>query len=424
MEINVKCEAPDNHLDQERRPLLGENKIFDEQQTPIQRAINQTFKSTAHLANLLPTGSVLAFQLLAPIFTNQGMCDTVSRSLTAGLITLCGISCFILCLTDSFRDGKGKVVYGLATFKGLWVIDGSGAISPELAGMYRLKFIDFLHAFMSILVFAAVALFDQNVVNCFYPTPSEQTKELLTSLPVGIGVICSMMKKKLAESDPKYDSMVRTWLINSMQPTISAGCLFTNNAHLIWESLRKGTQTLGMYYARHRSSWEELSHYDSFIEWPASTPSENVLTPPTAAEIYAKIVEKTRVTHFPTLEEAHAYCLSDQSRRSPMPPISGIPSETYVRVVRYAYPAPPSVPSQTSHTSSPSLSPLPAPSGNSRLPRKRCNYCGKWGHLKTTCHALHGRPAGYQPRPSQSSAHLFANSSTPDSLTFSVLSLS
>ncbi|KAF6135081.1 hypothetical protein GIB67_040392 [Kingdonia uniflora] len=95
--------------------------------------------------------------------------------------------------------------------------------------------------------------------------------------------------------------MVRTWLINTMQSTISARYLFTNNAHLIWESLRK------IY----------------------------------SAEIYAKIVDKTRVFQFlaglnpdfeyarvhllnripfPTLEEAHAYCLSDQSRRSPMPP--------------------------------------------------------------------------------------------------------
>ncbi|KAF6150381.1 hypothetical protein GIB67_034080 [Kingdonia uniflora] len=228
-----------------------------------------------------------------------------------------------------------------------------------------------------------------------------------------------------------------------MQPTISTGYLFTNNAHLIWESLRKGTQTLGMYYAIIRSSWEELSHYDSFIEWPVSTPSENVPIPPTAKEIYVKIVEKTRVfqfraglnpdfgyaqvhlldrTHFPTLEEAHAYCLSDQSCRSPMPPISGILSETSVIAVRYAYPAPPSVPSQTSHTSSPNLYPLPVASGNSRPPSKKCNYCGKWGHLKTTCHTLHGRPAGYQPRPSQSSTHLSANSSVSDSSAFIALS--
>ncbi|KAF6158489.1 hypothetical protein GIB67_022086 [Kingdonia uniflora] len=59
-----------------------------------------------------------------------------------------------------------------------------------------------------------------------------------------------------------------------------------------------GTQTLGMYYARLRSSWEELSHYDSFIEWPASAPSEKVPIPPTATEIYVKIVEKTLVFQF------------------------------------------------------------------------------------------------------------------------------
>ncbi|KAF6174350.1 hypothetical protein GIB67_040843 [Kingdonia uniflora] len=29
------------------------------------------------------------------------------------------------------------------------------------------------------------------------------------------------------------------------------------------------------------------------------------------------------MTHFPTLEETHTYCLSDQSRRSPMSLISG-----------------------------------------------------------------------------------------------------
>ncbi|KAF6166912.1 hypothetical protein GIB67_020141 [Kingdonia uniflora] len=78
---------------------------------------------------------------------------------------------------------------------------------------------------------------------------------------------------------------------------------------------------------------EELSHYDSFIEWPTSTPSEKV-PPPTAAEIYTKIVEKTRVfqflaglnpdfeyarvhlfdtTHFPTIEEAHILSLRSNS---------------------------------------------------------------------------------------------------------------
>jgi hypothetical protein len=50
-----------------------------------------------------------------------------------------------------------------------------------------------MHAVMSILVFAAIALFDQNVVNCFFPEPSKEIQEVLTALPVGIGVFCSML---------------------------------------------------------------------------------------------------------------------------------------------------------------------------------------------------------------------------------------
>ncbi|XP_009344263.2 protein DMP4-like [Pyrus x bretschneideri] len=196
MEIKVEAEESRHlHDGEQKLPLLQDatKSVTEEERTLIQKAIRQTFQSTAHLANLLPTGTVLAFQLLAPIFTNLGNCDSVSRSMTAGLVALCGASSFLLSFTDSVRDKNGNVCYGLATFKGLWIIDGSANISPEVAANFRLQFIDFLHAFMSILVFAAVALFDQNVVNCFYPTPSDEAQEVLTALPVGIGVICSML---------------------------------------------------------------------------------------------------------------------------------------------------------------------------------------------------------------------------------------
>lgn len=193
MEIRVENEVP-RDLDEENSPLLASTFLSDTvEKTFIQKAISQTFQSTAHLANLLPTGSVLAFQLLSPIFTNQGECDMVGQGLTTGLIALCGLSCFLLSFTDSFKDQKGTLYYGFATTRGMWIIDGACTPPPELAAKYRLRFIDFMHALMSILVFAAIALFDQNVVNCFYPMPSDQAKELLTKLPVGIGVICSML---------------------------------------------------------------------------------------------------------------------------------------------------------------------------------------------------------------------------------------
>ncbi|KAK9267579.1 hypothetical protein L1049_010007 [Liquidambar formosana] len=113
--------------------------------------------------------------------------------MTAGLIALCGVPCFILSFTDSFRDKNGNVRYGFATMCGLRSIDGSAAIPHELAAKYRLRSIDVMHAFMSTLVFSAVVVFDQNVLDCFYPTLSDETIKLLEALPVGIGVICGVL---------------------------------------------------------------------------------------------------------------------------------------------------------------------------------------------------------------------------------------
>lgn len=162
--------------------------------TPAQKAVRKAFKGTAHLSNLLPTGSVLTFQVLSPVFTHEGKCKSfVSQTTTLALLGTCAVSCYILCFTDSFRDERGKVRYGLATFRGLWVMDGSSAtLPPEEARKYRLGFVDFFHALMSIMVFAAVAMFDKNVINCFYPEPSEEAMEILTALPVAVGVICSL----------------------------------------------------------------------------------------------------------------------------------------------------------------------------------------------------------------------------------------
>ncbi|XP_022971104.1 protein DMP7-like [Cucurbita maxima] len=175
-----------------RTPLL--QNAGKPTKTPTQKAIRKTFKKTAHLANLLPTGTVLGFQILSPIFTHQGHCHTtVSQTSTLALLLLCSLSCFFLLFTDSFRDERGKVRYGVATFQGLWAIDASTTLPKEEAAKYRLRFIDFFHAFGSLLVFVAVALFDENVVKCFYPTPSDETREVLVVLPVGIGVLCSFL---------------------------------------------------------------------------------------------------------------------------------------------------------------------------------------------------------------------------------------
>jgi hypothetical protein len=191
MEANTEDQESRVAVEETLQPLL--ENAPKPTKTPAQKAIRKTFKISAHLANLLPTGTVLAFQILSPIFTHQGQCHTItSKFMTLDLLAICCLSCFLLCFSDSFRDGRGKVRHGLATFRGLWVIDGL-PVEAEEAAKYRLRSIDFFHAFMSVLVFAAVALFDQNVVKCFYPTPSDEAKDLLVALPIAVGVACSLL---------------------------------------------------------------------------------------------------------------------------------------------------------------------------------------------------------------------------------------
>lgn len=162
------------------------------------RAISQTLTTTANLAKLLPTGTVLAFQLLVPTFTNNGACDSASHLMTQLLLLVLASSCFLASFTDSFETPDGKVHYGFATFRGMWLFD-----SPIIAGdkestipdlnSYRLTFVDLLHAVLSVFVFLTVASRDVNVLKCFYPQPEKETPQILNIASVGVDVICSLL---------------------------------------------------------------------------------------------------------------------------------------------------------------------------------------------------------------------------------------
>lgn len=81
----------------------------------VQKMARKAFKGTAHLSNLLPTGSVMGFQIMCPVLSHQGQCPTIaSRWLTCFLVFVCALSCFLLSFTDSFRDPRGKVTNNLS----------------------------------------------------------------------------------------------------------------------------------------------------------------------------------------------------------------------------------------------------------------------------------------------------------------------
>lgn len=169
-------------------PLAGERP----EKSITENAIDKTFASAANLIKLLPTTTVLAFQILSPILTNGGHCYSVNKYLTGFLLGLSGISCFIDSFTDSYKAEDGTLYYGIATRSGLWTMNTEINKTVDLSS-YKLTFLDFVHAVLSVLVFASVALMDPNVVNCYYADAREDQKQLIISLPIAVGTVCSMV---------------------------------------------------------------------------------------------------------------------------------------------------------------------------------------------------------------------------------------
>ncbi|CAI9102327.1 OLC1v1000575C1 [Oldenlandia corymbosa var. corymbosa] len=167
--------------------------------------VHKTLATAANLANLLPTGTVLAFRTLTPSFANRGNCRIPNKVLTASFIGCCAIFCFFSSFTDSFIDCEGKLCYGIATFKGLYIFnknkssdccgDDDKAVEEEerkALSRFRICFIDFVHAFVSLFVFLIFALSDSDVQSCFFP-PGGDIDALMMNLPLGAGVLSSFL---------------------------------------------------------------------------------------------------------------------------------------------------------------------------------------------------------------------------------------
>ncbi|KAI8566145.1 hypothetical protein RHMOL_Rhmol02G0016900 [Rhododendron molle] len=137
------------------------------------------------LIKVLPTGTVFLFQFLSPILTNNGDCkNKINKYLSAALLGACGLSCFFSTFTDSYKDSNGITRYGIATLTGLWPSSRTSSVNLS---SYKLKFGDFVHAFFSLMVFAVVALLDNHITECFFP--SFNSAFLLEALPLVIGTI-------------------------------------------------------------------------------------------------------------------------------------------------------------------------------------------------------------------------------------------
>ncbi|KAL5065341.1 hypothetical protein RYX36_027078 [Vicia faba] len=168
------------------------NKINENETVPSQTLNIETTPTISSaggigsLIKLLPTGTIFLFQFLNPVLTNSGQCKTSNKYLTSILLLTCGFNCFFSTFTDSYTGTDKKRHYGVVTTKGLWP-------SPESTSLvdlskYRLRGSDFVHASLSLLIFALLGLLDTNTVHCFYPSFQSTQQRLLQVLPPVIGV--------------------------------------------------------------------------------------------------------------------------------------------------------------------------------------------------------------------------------------------
>ncbi|KAG6553273.1 hypothetical protein Mapa_005007 [Marchantia paleacea] len=145
--------------------------------------LNNIYNGASNLANLLPTGTFLAFTAIAPIVTDNGTCDNPSELWLSMATTLFFAAfCFFSCFTDSFQAADGQVYYGIVTFSGLWTPQLPVALHPGDKEQYKLTFIDFIHALLSLAVFAACAMMTPNIRSCLYPKLSDDAVRTIPAL--------------------------------------------------------------------------------------------------------------------------------------------------------------------------------------------------------------------------------------------------
>ncbi|MCL7047638.1 hypothetical protein MKW94_029994 [Papaver nudicaule] len=153
--------------------------------------VHGALSKTSMLANWLPTGTLLTFEMIIPSVAGPGLCTPVKTTMMIVLLCLCAASCFFFHFTDSFIGPDGKIYYGYVTPSGLAVFKRDPGVEAPKDERYKFKFSDFVHALMSVAVFAAIVGGDRRVTDCLLRKHVKEIDEAMESLPLIIGVICS-----------------------------------------------------------------------------------------------------------------------------------------------------------------------------------------------------------------------------------------
>ncbi|WVZ71080.1 hypothetical protein U9M48_019705 [Paspalum notatum var. saurae] len=159
---------------------------------------DKVMSSVANLAQLLPTGTVMAYQALSPTFTNHGSCVAANKWLAAVLVGVLAVPSLFFSFTDSIIGRDRKLYYGVATVHGFNVFNFSADeeqrewVLGELQRL-RLRPLDYVHAVFTAVVFLTMAFSDEGLQRCFFPDAGVNTNELLKNLPLGMAFLSSFV---------------------------------------------------------------------------------------------------------------------------------------------------------------------------------------------------------------------------------------
>ena len=170
--------------------------------------VNSTLSSASNIAKILPTGLLFVFQALSNLLPNNEECETEDKYLVGVVVGILGITCIFLSLMDTFTDAStGKVHYGIATINGIASTNG---IKPSNESEYQIKSKDLVHAAMAVLVFLLIALTDQTVVHCLYPSEEDNIQKVYQALLVAVGALSGVIVVKLPSKRQGISSPVTT----------------------------------------------------------------------------------------------------------------------------------------------------------------------------------------------------------------------
>ncbi|XP_058087864.1 protein DMP2-like [Magnolia sinica] len=183
-------------MDEMERKILIESSINDgddltddgTDESHLLYAVNTILSGTARLNILLPTATILAFTIFAPILTNDGKCNDLNRWLMATFLAILSISCVFFSFTDSFRTASGRLYYGVATFYGIWTFNGARKRPSDPSG-YRLRWADLFHTSLSLIAFLTFAAAHTDVVECYYPS---MPRKVTNIVPLVVGFVISV----------------------------------------------------------------------------------------------------------------------------------------------------------------------------------------------------------------------------------------